>query len=78
MEVVKQLEDFHLQHPELAKYQDLCLAWYGIGNFEKAFEYLFKSIEQQEEMISYMINSPVYAALRNDPRYALSKKKMNL
>lgn len=78
MEVVKQLEDFHLQHPELAKYQDLCLAWYGIGHFEKAFEYLFKSIEQQEEMISYMINSPVYAALRNDPRYALSKKKMNL
>lgn len=76
--LMKQLEEFQHLHPEVAKYSDLCLAWHGIGDNEKCFEYLFKSIDKREEMIPYMISSPVYEGLRSDPRYGEAKKKMNL
>ena len=76
--IINQLEDFHRLHPELAKYADLCLAWFGLGDMDKVFDNLSKSVERHEEMISYMVNSPVYEGLKNDVRFNDIKKKMNL
>jgi len=78
LEYVSKIETFQQQHPELLKYSDLCLSWWGIGDRDLAFEYLFKAIEQKEEMLGYMINSPMYIGLQDDPRFGDVKKKMNL
>lgn len=75
---INKIETFHQQHPELIKYGDLCLAWCGIGELNKSYEYLFKAVDQKEEMICYMIHSPVYEALHVDPRYGEILGKMSL
>ncbi|MES1198042.1 MAG: hypothetical protein ABUL41_02075, partial [Chitinophagaceae bacterium] len=76
--VIEQIELFHQQHPELMKYEDLGFAWWGIGDHDKGFDYLFKAIEKKEEMLAYMINSPLYFGLHDDPRFEEVKRKMNL
>lgn len=76
--IIKQLESFHQLHPELLKNGDLSFAWWGIGDQEKAFNYLFKAIEQKEEMLGFMVNSPLYVGLHEDPRFEEVRKKMNL
>ena len=75
---VKQIEAFQQAHPELLKNSDLCFAWWGIGDHDLAFSYLFKAIEKKEEMLGYMVNSPLYVGLHEDPRYQEVKKRMNL
>ena len=75
---IKQIETFQQLHPELLKDGDLAFAWWGIGDQDKSFGYLFKAIEKKEEMLCYMINSPLYVGLHEHPRFAEVKKKMNL
>lgn len=75
---LKQLEAYHQSHPELIKNGDLSFAWWGMGDRDKAFTYLFKGIDQKEEMLSFMVNSPLYVGLHEDPRFEQVKKKMNL
>ena len=75
---LKQLESFHQLHPELLKNGDLGFAWWGMGDRGKAFNYLFKGIDQKEGMLSFMVNSPLYVGLHEDPRFKEVKKKMNL
>lgn len=76
--LVKQIEDFHQHNPALLKNEDLSFAWWGIGDYDKAFYYLFKAIDKKEEMLAYMVNSPLYAGLHDDPRFAAVKSSMNL
>ncbi len=75
---IKQLEAYHESHPELIRNGDLSFAWWGIGDRDRAFDYLFKGIDQKEGMISFMVNSPLYVGLHEDPRFEVVKKKMNL
>jgi tetratricopeptide (TPR) repeat protein len=86
LDYLRQIEDFQQAHPELLKYSDLCFSWWGIGDHDKAFENLLKAIEKREEMLGYMVNSPLYViglhgpgtGLHDDPRFQEVKKKMNL
>jgi adenylate cyclase len=74
----KQIESFHQLRPDLVKNGDLSFAWWGIGDREKAFDYMFKAIEQKEQMQSFMINSPLFIGLHDDLRFEEVKRKMNL
>jgi adenylate cyclase len=74
----KQIESFHQLQPDLVKNGDLSFAWWGIGDREKAFDYMFKAIEQKEQMQSFMINSPLFTGLHDDVRFEEVKRKMNL
>ncbi|HJW29296.1 MAG TPA: hypothetical protein VJ508_08575, partial [Saprospiraceae bacterium] len=78
MEVIRQIESFQQQHPALLKYEDLSFAWWGIGDRDKAFGYMFNAISRKEEMMGYMINSPLYFGLHDDPRFAEVKRQMQL
>jgi hypothetical protein len=75
---VNQIESFHQLQPELVKNLDLSFAWWGIGDRQKSFSYMFKAIEKKDQMLSFMINSPLYMGLHDDPRFEDVKKKMNL
>jgi TolB-like protein len=78
LSIVAQIESFHQLHPELMQNEDLCFAWWGIGDHDKAFGYLFKAIDKKEAMTGYMVNSPLYIGLHEDPRFQEVKRKMNL
>jgi TolB-like protein/class 3 adenylate cyclase len=78
LKYIGKIEAFHRQHPELIKYSDLCLAWCGTNELNKSLDYMHKAVEQKEEMMCYMIHSPVYEALYADPRYHEIKKIMKL
>lgn len=75
---INKIESFHQMQPDLVKNVDLSFAWWGIGNREKSFNYMFKAIENKDQMLSFMINSPLFISLHDDPRFKEVKKKMNL
>jgi adenylate cyclase len=78
MVYIKQIESFHQRQPDLVKNGDLAFAYWGIDDREKAFHYMFKAIENKDQMLSFMINSPLFIGLHDDPRFKEVKKKMNL
>jgi tetratricopeptide (TPR) repeat protein len=49
----------------------------GLGDKEKAFEWLGKACEQKEEMTDFKVD-PVWDNLRSDPRFKSLLKRMNL
>lgn len=78
LSIVSKLELYNEQHPELCKNEHLLLSWCGIGDLDHAFEYLEKAVDLKEEVIAFMINSPVYESMHQDPRFTAIKSKMNL
>jgi len=75
---IEQIEKYHKDHPDLNQNESFLLSWSGVGDYDKAFSYLFKAIENKEGVISFMINSPVHRGLQKDPRFSEVRKKMNL
>jgi hypothetical protein len=73
---IDKLVAFRDAHPELGKFEDAAVAWWGIGDHDRAFEFLFKSIEQKEELVMFLINSPIFNNIKSDPRYFEARKKM--
>lgn len=56
---------------------DRALIYCGLGDKEKAFEWLGRACEQKEEMTDFKVD-PVWDSLRSDPRYKSLIKRMNL
>ena len=76
IEITQKLEAFRTGHPELGKYQDAGVAWWGIGDYDTAFDRFFQSIGRKEELISFLINSPILINIRQDPRYAEARRRI--
>jgi tetratricopeptide (TPR) repeat protein len=53
---------------------DIALIWCGLGDKEKAFEWL----EKAEDMPRYLKVDPVWESLRSDPRFKSLLERMNL
>ena len=56
----------------------LVIAYAGLGDKEKAFEWFEKSYEAHDEGIMWSKNHPMFAPLRDDPRYRAMLKRVNL
>ena len=54
------------------------IAYAGLGDKEKAFEWLEKSYEAHDEAIVWIKAHPMMALLRDDPRYKAMLKRKNL
>jgi predicted Zn-dependent protease len=50
----------------------------GLGNAEKAFEWLDKGYNEHNTQLSYLKIDPVWQSLRSDARYAALLKKIGL
>jgi tetratricopeptide (TPR) repeat protein len=55
----------------------LALIYIGLGEKDKAFEWLERSYEERDSWIIWLI-SPLYDRIRSDPRFTALLKKMNL
>lgn len=56
----------------------IAMAYGGLGEKDKAFEWLDKSLESHDEAILWIYKHPMYTTLRDDPRYKELLKKLNL
>jgi len=52
--------------------------YFGLGEIDECFDWVFKAIENQEFMILFLINDPGFDPLRSHPRYKALLRKMNL
>ena len=56
----------------------IAMAYAGLGEKDKAFEWLDKSYESHDEAILWLKNHPMFEPLREDPRYKPMLKRLNL
>ncbi len=56
----------------------IALAYIGLGDKDRAFEWLEKAYEDRSGRLVYLKVNPAYDALRSDPRYVTLLRKMGL
>jgi TolB-like protein len=56
----------------------IAMGYAGLGEKDKAFEWLGKSLESHDEQVIWIYKHPMFAALRGDPRYNELLIKLNL
>ncbi|HSB26812.1 MAG TPA: tetratricopeptide repeat protein, partial [Pyrinomonadaceae bacterium] len=56
----------------------IAMGYAGMGETEKAFEWLNLSLRSHDEQIIWIYKHPMFASLRNDPRYGELLKELNL
>jgi hypothetical protein len=54
------------------------LVYTGLGDKDRAFEWLQKGFEQRTRLIYRLKSRPMFDSLRSDPRYAELLRKMGL
>jgi TolB-like protein/Flp pilus assembly protein TadD len=56
----------------------IAMGYGGLGEKDKAFEWLDKSLESHDEAILWIYKHPMFSPLRDDPRFRELLKKLNL
>ena len=56
----------------------IAMGYGALGEKDKAFEWLEKSLESHDEAILWIYKHPMFSSLRDDPRYKELLKKLNL
>ena len=57
---------------------NFAIIYTGLGDKDKAFEWLEKGVEQRTRLVSRLKSRPMFDPLRSDPRYAELLRAMNL
>jgi tetratricopeptide (TPR) repeat protein len=57
---------------------DIAMGYVGLGDKERAFQWLDKSFESHDEGILLLKTHPMFSPLRDDPRFQELLKKLNL
>ncbi len=71
-------EGLELSEQGYTRSVDRAYVYTGLGNREKAFEWLEKGYAEQNSTPGFLTIDPVRESLRSDPRYASLLKKMGL
>jgi tetratricopeptide (TPR) repeat protein len=69
LEVIRKMEQRQEQEPGSSIDPDLAAAWFGLGNFDKAFYYLNQAIDKRLGPVSYFLEYPQFKVAKKDPRY---------
>ncbi|MEO6333945.1 MAG: tetratricopeptide repeat protein [Pyrinomonadaceae bacterium] len=56
----------------------IAMGYVGLGKTDKAFEWLDRSLDSHDEQIIWIYKHPLFAPLRNDPRYKELLEKLNV
>jgi len=78
MEIIRKMEQRALEEPESVVDADLAALWYAVGDTDKSFYYINQCVDKRMGPVSYFMEYPAYRRVKQDPRYAELKKKLNL
>ena len=56
----------------------IALVYLGLGDKDRAFEYLTKAVEERDNTMAFFKTSPLFDPLRSDPRFTDLLRRMNL
>ena len=56
----------------------MAMIYIGLGEIDKAFDWLERAIEERDSMILTLFRSAFFDPLRSHPRYKALLRKMNL
>jgi len=56
----------------------IALVYVGLGNKDRAFEWLQKAVEERDIMAFFIKPNPLFDSLRSDPRFSELMRQMNL
>ena len=73
--IAKELEEKYARKEALGQY--VAAVYAGLGDKDKAFEWLEKNFQSKEDLASVRWRVP-YEPLRADPRFKILLKRMNL
>ena len=78
-EALRVIDEMILESKKTSHSQsDIAMGYVGLGDKDKAFEWLNKSYESRDEGILLLKTHPMFAPLRDDPRFKVLLKKLNL
>jgi adenylate cyclase len=77
MECVAKIEQRLAEEPEAVAEADLAMVWSALGDYDKAFEYLFRAVDKRMQ-VAYSFHSPLVEEIMKDPRAAELKRRVNL
>jgi adenylate cyclase len=57
---------------------EFSVIYIGLGDHDRAFEYLRRAVEQHTGTLAFIKVNPVYDKLRSDPRFAELLRQLNV
>ena len=69
LECISKIEQRQREEPGVVVDADLAAIWFGLGDIDKAFYYINKSVEKRMAPASYFLEYPAYKGVKSDPRY---------
>ena len=78
MECIHKMEQRAMEEPEAIIDSDLVGVWYALGDYDKVFYYIERSIEKRMGPIGFFLEYPPFKKLKSDPRFEEMKKKAGL
>jgi len=78
MQCIQKIEQRQTQEPDAIVDSDLALIWWGLGDNDKTFHYIFRALDKRMPVTPYILNSPLHEGIEIDPRAQELKRRMNL
>ena len=78
MECIHKMEQRTKEDPEAVIDSDFVGVWYALGDYDKVFYYIERSIEKRMGPIGFFLEYPTFKKLKSDPRFDEMKQKAGL
>jgi TolB-like protein/class 3 adenylate cyclase/Tfp pilus assembly protein PilF len=78
MESIKKVEERQRTEPDVVLDGDLVGMYFAIGDYDKVFYHIKRCIDRRAAPVNFFLEYPVFAELKNDPRYWELKKEQSL
>jgi TolB-like protein/Tfp pilus assembly protein PilF len=78
LECIRKMEQRQAEEPDAVIDTDLVGAYYALGDYDKVFYHLHKSIERRMGPVAFFLEYPPFKKLKSDPRLEEVRKKIGL
>jgi len=78
MECIRKIEQRQAEEPDAIVDADLAGVWFALGDLDKAFYYVNKTIDKRMGPVSYFLEYPTFKTIKNDPRYRELLKRIGV
>lgn len=78
LECIQKIGQRPIEEPGSIVDADLAFIWWALGDSDRSFDHLFKSLDKRIPVVPYILYTPLYDGVENDPRVPELKRRMNL
>ena len=78
MECIRKIEQRQIEEPDTVMDSDLAAIWYAIGDLDKFFYLVNKSVDKRVGPPNIIFEYPIMKKAKSDPRYLEVLKRVNM